>query len=88
MVLLAYTGFPNTETAITQNTQTYYNGAPQQRPNKVEILKSQPRTSVLGGVFWFGAQTPASIAQAYVDPVATDPTAFGNAKVGDLRGPG
>jgi hypothetical protein len=91
MVLLTYTGFPNTEGAITQNRQTYFNSAPQQRPNKVGNLPHLPRYSVTGGLFWFGKQTTGTsgtIAQAYVDAAATDLTALGNAKVGDLRGPG
>ncbi|MES2393873.1 MAG: TonB-dependent receptor [Acidobacteriota bacterium] len=93
MVLLAYTGFPNTESNPTQNIQTYYNGAPQQRPNKVGILPKLPRTPIAtGGVNWFGAQSAQTIAQAYVDPAAPNTNdalaSFGTAKVGDLRGPG
>lgn len=85
MVFLTYTGFPNTETAITQTISTYYNGAPQQRPDKVGLLPKHARTTTVGGVFWFGAQSPTDIAQAYVQPAGAN---FGNAKVGDLRGPG
>jgi Carboxypeptidase regulatory-like domain len=84
-VAVAYSGFPETVTAATQNTQSVYNGAPQQRPNKVGILPTTARYKSNGNIYWYGNQTAATIAQAYVQPANGQ---FGTTKVGDLRGPG
>jgi Carboxypeptidase regulatory-like domain/TonB dependent receptor-like, beta-barrel len=84
-VVMAYTGFPNTVGASSQGTQTYYNGAPQQRPMKLGTLPKFPRYKSGGDIWWWGNQTAATIGQAY-GPVPNG--AFGNTKVGDLRGPG
>lgn len=84
-VALAYTGFPNTVGASSQGIQTYYNGAPQQRPIKLGVLPKFPRYKSGGDIWWWGAQTATSIGQAY----GTVPNGqFGTTKVGDLRGPG
>jgi hypothetical protein len=84
-VVLAYTGFPNTVSASSQGIQTYYNGAPQQRPIKLGILPKLPSYKSGGDLYYFGAQTATTIGQAY----GTVPNGqFGTTKVGDLRGPG
>lgn len=85
MVLLAYTGFPNTVSAATQNVQSIFNGAPQQRPNKVGPLPNLPRYVSSGTLYWYGNQTSTTLAQSYAQPANGT---FGNAKVGDLNGPG
>jgi len=84
-VAIAYSGFPETVGAATQNTQSVYNGAPQQRPNKVGVLPTTARYKQNGAIYWYGNQTAATIAQAYVQPANGQ---FGTTKVGDLRGPG
>jgi len=84
-VVLAYTGFPNTVSASSQGIQTYYNGAPQQRPMKLGVLQKLPSYKSNGDLYYFGAQTAATIGAAY----GTVPNGqFGTTKVGDLRGPG
>lgn len=85
MVLMAYTGFPVTVGAATQNLQTYYNAAPQQRPNYVGPFKPGQRYRSGNAIYWWGAQSAGSLALAYSQPGNTE---FGNVKVGSLRGPG
>jgi len=85
MVLLAYTGFPNTVSAATQNVQSVYNGAPQQRPNKVGPFPYMQRYVSNGAIYWYGDQTATTLAQSYAQPANGQ---FGTAKVGDLNGPG
>lgn len=84
-VVLAYTGFPNTVGASSQGIQTYYNGAPQQRPIKLGVLPKLPSYKSNGDLYFWGAQTATTIGEAY-GPVPNGQ--FGTTKVGDLRGPG
>ena len=64
-VVLAYTGFPNTVSASSQGIQTYYNGAPQQRPMKLGDSAEASRLQVQRRPLLLWSTDSGTIGQAY-----------------------